>query len=185
MRRRQDLESELKALNDVLSSHNVSRTEELIDEDGFPRNDIDIVTVRKTRAHIVYIQNDLRDIMDKIEEGLHKVHANAREEKVHLGTTNYENESKPILSPFLKVDTVTDGSPAKLAGLQVDDLVLAFGSVTLQNFSSLQVIGSIVQYSKGKEIIVTVKRGENVNDLKLTPKDWSGKGLLGCNIVPY
>ena len=44
----------------------------------------------------------------------------------------------------------------------------------------------LVQHSKDTVVPVTVVRGSGrrVLDLKLTPRTWSGKGLLGCNIVP-
>lgn len=44
--------------------------------------------------------------------------------------------------------------------------------------------------SKEREVIVelyfqiTVSRNEQSISLSLTPRQWSGRGLLGCNIVP-
>ncbi len=44
----------------------------------------------------------------------------------------------------------------------------------------------IVQNSKGSPVTVKVVRGsaDRVVTLTLTPREWSGRGLLGCNIVP-
>ena len=41
------------------------------------------------------------------------------------------------------------GMHAFFQGLQVDDELLQFGSVTTENFSSLQDIAAVVQHSKG------------------------------------
>lgn len=41
-----------------------------------------------------------------------------------------------------------------------------------------------MENSRYKEISVKIKRGSNTFALTLTPKPWSGKGLLGCNVVP-
>ena len=44
----------------------------------------------------------------------------------------------------------------------------------------------LVQHSKDTPVPVTVVRGSGRRavDLKLTPRVWAGRGLLGCNIVP-
>lgn len=67
----------------------------------------------------------------------------------------------------------------------VDDLIMEFGSVNAQNFKGLKDIGVVVESSRNKPIIVKVKRSEHQNiALTLTPRPWTGKGLLGCNVVP-
>lgn len=160
-------------------------TNPLVDADGYPLAEVDIITVRKTRVKIIYLQNDLKSLMDEIEKGLHEIHAKARTKKEqpdHL--TEKHTEVLLEQKPFLLVDAVTDGSPAAKAGLKVNDLVTRFGSVNISNFSGLQMIGSLVQNSKSKELIVNIKRGEAEKVVKLVPDTWEGRGLLGCNVVP-
>lgn len=65
----------------------------------------------------------------------------------------------------------------------MDDFILSFGTVKYENFKSLQDIGAVVQHSVKRNVPVTVRRGDLIQYLVLTPKEWSGKGLLGCNIV--
>jgi len=69
-------------------------------------------------------------------------------------------------------------------GIQIDDLILEFGSVHCRNFKSLTDIGKLVENSRYKTINVKIKRGSNIIVLSLTPRPWVGKGLLGCNVIP-
>jgi len=181
------IEKEILALHEALESHHTNMTDELVDGEGFPRSDIDVLTVRKTRVRIIYLQNDLKNILKEIEEGLYNVHAKARENRPPVKKVDNSTISAD-LEPFLHVDLITEGSPAEKAGLEVNDMITRFGSITLDNFSGLKVIGELVNNSKGTEINVTVQRkldNKLVNkSLKLTPNVWSGRGFLGCNIVP-
>lgn len=69
-------------------------------------------------------------------------------------------------------------------GLQLEDAVIEFGSVNSKNFQSLQDVNKVVQASVNIAVRVKVLRSARVITLHLTPKAWSGRGLLGCNIVP-
>ena len=42
---------------------------------GFPRADIDVYQVRHARHSIRTKSNDLKDVLNKIESGLHNIHA--------------------------------------------------------------------------------------------------------------
>jgi len=185
--KKDEIEKEILALHEVLESHHTNMTDELVDGEGFPRSDVDVLTVRKTRVRVIYLQNDLKNILKEIEEGLYNVHAKARENRPPVKKADNSTISAD-LEPFLHVDLITEGSPAEKAGLEVNDMITRFGSITLDNFSGLKVIGELVNNSKGTEINVTVQRkldNKLVNkSLKLTPNVWSGRGFLGCNIVP-
>lgn len=61
---------------------------------------------------------------------------------------------------------------------------MEFGSINIKNFKSLKDVGSLVESSINKDVIVRVKRNANTIVLSLTPRPWSGKGLLGCNVIP-
>lgn len=69
-------------------------------------------------------------------------------------------------------------------GIQMDDLILEFGSISNKNFTSLKDIGTLVDNSRYKTVSLKIKRGPNTFALNLIPRPWSGKGLLGCNVVP-
>lgn len=66
----------------------------------------------------------------------------------------------------------------------MDDLILEFGSVNASNFRTVQDIGTVVQHSQGHSVSVRVKRNDKMLRLSLTPRMWSGRGLLGCNVIP-
>lgn len=66
----------------------------------------------------------------------------------------------------------------------VDDLIIQFGSVNCNNFKSLEDISRIVQHSINTSVTLIVQRGRSKLQLLLCPKQWSGRGLLGCTILP-
>lgn len=70
-----------KTINDhgqvLIANQNVGLKESLVDEHGFPRNDIDVYQVRQARHAIICLQNDLKALLKEIEEGLIAVHAEA------------------------------------------------------------------------------------------------------------
>nr|XP_044989035.1 26S proteasome non-ATPase regulatory subunit 9 isoform X1 [Jaculus jaculus] len=194
MRRKEEIEAQIKAYYDVLESQKgVGMNEPLVDREGYPRADVDLYQVRTARHNIICLQNDHKAVMKQVEEALHQLHARDKEKQARdmaeahreamsqrLGST--ENSTAP--QAFAKVNSVSPGSPASLAGLQVDDEIVEFGSVNTQNFQSLQNIGSVVQHSEGKPLNVTVIRSGGKHQLRLVPTRWAGKGLLGCNIIP-
>lgn len=62
----------------LVANKNVGMNESLVDEFGFPRNDIDIYQVRQARNQIICLQNDLKVLLKEIEQGLVEVHAEAK-----------------------------------------------------------------------------------------------------------
>ncbi|XP_037672858.1 26S proteasome non-ATPase regulatory subunit 9 [Choloepus didactylus] len=192
MRRKDEIEAQIKANYDVLESQKgVGMNEPLVDCEGYPRADVDLYQVRTARHNIVCLQNDHKAVMKQVEEALHQLHARDKEKQARdMAEAHKEALSRGLgqgLSPpqaFAKVNSISAGSPASIAGLQVDDEIVEFGSVNTQNFQSLQNIGSVVQHSEGKPLNVTVIRRGERHQLRLVPSRWTGKGLLGCNIIP-
>ncbi|CAL1675067.1 unnamed protein product [Lasius platythorax] len=187
MKDKEKIESDLRTLKEILDSNHVDMDEPLVDSEGYPRQDIDVYQVRHTRHKIICLTNDHKALMKKIEEGLHKVHAlsmgSEAQEPVPNVSDSQEIESVS-LEPFLRVNLVSPGSPAEIAGIQVEDLILEFGSIHYRNFKSLTDIGKLVENSRYKTVNLKIKRGSNSIVLSLTPRPWVGKGLLGCNVIP-
>ncbi|XP_067671598.1 26S proteasome non-ATPase regulatory subunit 9-like [Haliotis asinina] len=188
MKRKDDLESQVKELHALLDSQKSVGTDgPLIDTEGFPRSDIDVYSVRHARHQIACLQNDHKEVMREIEEELVNIHAQARQRlssrEEDMEVDREKPEEKPLVA-FARIDRVEVNCPASQGGVEVEDEVLMFGSVTADNFTGLQSIGSLVQHSKDKALSVTVRRKGQVLRLSVTPKTWSGRGLLGCNIVP-
>ena len=64
--------SECKSVLD--SEADVGMNGPLIDNEGYPRNDIDIVKVRTARQKIICLMNDHKEIMKKISDALESIH---------------------------------------------------------------------------------------------------------------
>ncbi|XP_003974932.3 26S proteasome non-ATPase regulatory subunit 9 [Takifugu rubripes] len=187
IKKKDNIEEQIKAYFDVLEDQGVGIEDSLVDEEGYPRADVNLYQIRTARHSISCLQNDHKAIMVEIEQALHRLHASekAKREKDETEAQEEAMEQQTSLPPpFALVDAVTQGSPASGAGLHVGDEVIEFGSVTAANFQNLQNIASVVQHSEGKPLRVVVIREGQKAAMSLTPQRWSGRGLLGCNIVP-
>ncbi|KAK5091313.1 putative 26S proteasome regulatory subunit [Lithohypha guttulata] len=195
--RKDNLEVELKALGAVLDSHGVTMQSTLTTFDGFPRADIDVAQVRVTRARIIHLRNDWKELMDKIEKALHQHHANIQAEEAKKPATVNQDSASTTSSgpppapeaPFAKVNSVEPESPANEAGLKAGDLIRRFGTAIWSNHERLRKVGEVVQQNTGRPILVKVSRqtGNQTQelDLRLTPRQgWGGRGSLGCHILP-
>lgn len=194
------LEAEIRALSNVLDSHGVNMTTSLLTPDGFPRADLDVAQIRTTRSRIIHLRNDYKALMDVIEKHIHEHFASLAEEGPAEEVENIDASShisrgwappppQILDAPFAKVNTVAAGSPADSAGLKAGDQLRNFGYVNHTNHDGLRRVGECVQGNEGREVIVKVSRpsGDRRQELQLTLKprrDWGGRGLLGCHIVP-
>lgn len=87
-----------KTINDcgeiLLANQNIGMNGKLLDDEGFPRADIDVYAVREARHKIICLQNDLKSIMKEIENGLINLHAEARTSNVTATTKMWALNSK-------------------------------------------------------------------------------------------
>eukprot|EP00833_Pecoramyces_ruminatium_P016546 jgi/Orpsp1_1/1190578/evm.model.d7180000079871.1 len=174
MRRKDAMEQEILEWEEILNSHKVGMTGSLLDSEGFPRSDIDIVQIRIARNKIICLKNDYKGIMKDIEQALYDVHKVNKEKKEQAKAQSLINQR-----PFAIVNTVADNSPAFEAGLLEKDKIISFGSINESNNENLKALARVVMDNKNKPINIVVLREENVTvNLTLTPKEWSGRGLL-------
>ncbi|XP_055353676.1 26S proteasome non-ATPase regulatory subunit 9-like [Paramacrobiotus metropolitanus] len=182
MRRKDEIEAELKALQDVLQSQgNVGMEGPLLDGEGYPRSDIDVYSVRHARHKIICLNNDHKALMKDIEEGLYAVHEQARHEYMDVDEKKAEDNNE--VKSFAKIQFVSPESPAASAGLEPGDLITAFGSVSSANFRSLADLATVVSNSENRAISVEVRRHSVNKRIALTPRKWNGRGLLGCSFL--
>jgi len=181
MKEKDSLEEEIKGFHDVLKSQGAGMDDPLVDSEGFPRNDIDVYQVRTARHNIRCKNNDLKKIVGKIETGLHNIHAQVRE---GAGVEEGQSITKEVPPALARVVVVCGGSPADEAGIKQGDLIARFGSVNSSNFTSLKSISEVVEHSENRTLPVTLIRYDRSVRVNLTPKTWSGQGLLGFKIRP-
>ncbi|ESZ99303.1 26S proteasome non-ATPase regulatory subunit 9 [Sclerotinia borealis F-4128] len=196
--KKDNIEAEIKALSGVLDSHGVDMSTRLLTPDGFPRADLDVAQIRSTRSRIIYLKNDYKALMSVIEKHIHEHFARLAEDPktVEPIIVNGAQASEIIGStdepalldlPFAKVNSIAAGSPADDAGLKAGDTIRNFGYVNHANHDGLKRVGECVQGNEGREVMVKVSRGLGRQELQLTltpRRDWGGRGLLGCHILP-
>ncbi|KLJ09970.1 hypothetical protein EMPG_14621 [Blastomyces silverae] len=203
------LEAELKELSGVLDSHGVNMSTSLTTFDGYPRDDLDIAQIRTTRARIIHLRNDYKDVMARAEQSVHDRFAqlhhqqNANCPPTTTTTTTAPSTSTSTIedsatssaqagiieTPFAKISTVADGSPAAQAGIKVGDAIRSVGHVNWTNHENLTKVAEVVQQNEGSAILFKLVRKYESGETKdltvqLTPRrNWGGRGLLGCHIA--
>lgn len=80
--------------------------------------------------------------------------------------------------PFAMVDEIADASPAAEDGLQLGDQIVKFGNVEAGD-NLLQRLASEAQSNQGHAIPVALIRQGTLVNIKVTPRTWQGRGLLG------
>ncbi|KAF8798959.1 hypothetical protein BYT27DRAFT_7246389 [Phlegmacium glaucopus] len=183
MAQKTNIEAELETHISILKANNVTMQTPLVDLEGFPRADIDIYAVRGARVRIIELRNDLKAVIDAIGKALEGIYNPSL-----ASSQNDSSSSERPLKPFAKVDGVAPGSPAAEAALQRGDLVVKFGQLDESSFqlSSLQPLADLVAENENQSISIRVIRSDKTVFLTLTPrKNWGGRGMLGCHIVPF
>lgn len=194
----------------------------LVDEEGFPRSDIDIHAIRSQRHRLAVLKTDYKTLSAELEKALQAALPPRSNDE---DTTPRVSETAPAVTatslmnssaqngsradstsaqrqlgsasdhtrvPFALVDSVSPGSPASAAGIQVQDRIVAFAGVSLRTrptvAAAMQALGATVREHNGRPVDLLVFRNERQSfvclKLTITPRSWSGNGLLGCHVVP-
>ncbi|KXS20864.1 hypothetical protein M427DRAFT_119410 [Gonapodya prolifera JEL478] len=174
---RDKLESEIRQFESVLRANGSDLTSPLVDDEGFPKADLDLPTIRSARNAIIRLRNDHKKLTDDIEASLHRFYAQSQIEKASATSTTNASASTV---PFARVNAVAPDSPASAAGLERGDQLLMF-----ENVNEISLLPATVSRNENKEIKVLLERANRgLLTVTLVPRKWSGKGLLGCHIVP-
>lgn len=107
----------------------------------------------------------------------------------HGTTPQHQRPPRDTRVPFALVDSVAPQSPSANAGLQVNDRIVAIGAISLRAFATpadaMSALPGLLNSHENVSVDVIVQReGGETLTLRLIPKRWSGRGLLGCHVVP-
>lgn len=153
LKKKDEMEMEIEGIMNSLGEAGLKGN--LVDSEGFPRSDIDIMAIRKLRNRYAVLQTDHKEIMKKIEVGLHELHSHSKPSASTTATSDTSsslasaagksktataaggNGKSNILSdidpstmtPMVLVESVSQFSPADEAKLLAGDKVIVFGSV--------------------------------------------------------
>ncbi len=132
--------------------------------DGFPRADIDVAQIRTTRARIIRLKNDLKEVMKQVQVVVEEHFAAGKTlepspsaQSWSAGTSG--SGASAIEPPFAKVNTVAAGSPAAEAGLKAGDRVTKFGTANYTNHERLSKVAQVVQQNENVGIPWSLWRG--------------------------
>nr|GLL45371.1 26S proteasome non-ATPase regulatory subunit 9 [Ipomoea trifida] len=167
----------------------------LLDSEGFPREDVDIYRVRANRQRLAVLRNDHKDVTEKISQNIQVLHSarlasgpsqdsgnlTSSTSSNFIATTTPSAMDVDIVSkPFALVDEITEASPAAEDGVQLGDQVVKFGDVESGD-NLVQRLAAEAQRNQGRAISVVVMRQGSLVNLSVTPRAWEGRGLLGCH----
>ncbi|KAN0066515.1 putative 26S proteasome regulatory subunit [Thecaphora frezii] len=199
------VDEELQFHQATLSANGVGLKSSLIDANGFPLPDKDLVAIRSARNRIAMLHSDSRAVRERVSKLLElAINGDPTDAATARTTTASERNTSgsiPALSttattaslqPFARINSVAVGSPAEAAGLRSQDLVLRFSSIDYRNSDGLKALARPGVVVDGVALEVVVQRGgsaplqtQDATTLRLVPASgWGGRGLLGCHIVP-
>ncbi|KAK4415100.1 26S proteasome non-ATPase regulatory subunit [Sesamum alatum] len=206
MEKRSGLEAEMNVIIERLCQPGgPGLSGNLLDSEGFPRADIDIPTVRADRNRLAELRNDHKDITEKINQNIQLLHSatlaprfasvkdsEPKDQDANVGmpssfsntiaggASNAMDVDLVVSRPFAMVDEITEASPAAEDGLQLGDQIVKFGNVEIGE-NLLQRLAAEAQQKQGQAVSLVVMRQGALINMTITPRVWSGRGLLGCH----
>ncbi|KAK9845822.1 hypothetical protein WJX81_003298 [Elliptochloris bilobata] len=176
--RREALEAEMAVHSQRLESAGLGLHSSLVDAQGFPLADVDVASARADRHALFMLAND------------HKTQAAPPHAAPAPRAAPLANRAAPLTNgppaarPYAVVDSVAPGSPAGMAGVRAGDQVVSFGGVAAAGGHELRQVAAAVQASKDRAMAMAVRREGRLEHLSVTPRRWSGPGLLGMHLRP-
>lgn len=92
-----------------------------------------------------------------------------------------ENNNANLPGAKIQITEVKADSPASLAGIQIGDEILKADDQ--ESFESVAEIQEYIGLRGGEEIILEMKRGNEVIPVKLVPTKNEGKGIIGVGLA--
>ncbi|XP_058127499.1 probable 26S proteasome non-ATPase regulatory subunit 9 [Anopheles ziemanni] len=173
IREKDKLDRKINDLGKILEANKIGMKEPLVDNEGYPRNDIDVAAVRHARRDIICLQNERSALYEQIHTALGAFHKQQKEKTVQSHNTPQHNQqhhepmdvsesnSAKIRLPFITVQTVVPGLGADQAGLKAGDQILQMGSLSASNFKSMQQVKTILDNSAGRTVRLLVRKADS------------------------
>uniref|UniRef100_A0A182NAE0 26S proteasome non-ATPase regulatory subunit 9 n=1 Tax=Anopheles dirus TaxID=7168 RepID=A0A182NAE0_9DIPT len=179
--RKKVLEERIEQHGLVLKANKTDMTQPLVDADDYPRNDIDVRSVREARHAINCLQTMRRSLLAEIEAAMSALHENARNNNgaEPMETDKARDDALPALKPFAIVESVESGLLAEQMGIGIGDQILQIGSLSTRNFKSLNQIQSVVSNSQGSTIRFLIRKPRTTTDVVLELPIHSHRTRLG------
>ena len=179
-----------KELEEIVSELGAESSSNLLDDEGFPRSDVDIVAIKTLRKRALLLKNDISAKSEELGAALEALHAVARVVTDGADGSVCELGAPPPPVPFCVVGPVEAESPASLGGLKEGDRIFAWGKLRPvekgKPIPSLKDLGEVAREcaTEGGALSLRVLRESAKLFLCLKPGVWNGKGILGCTILP-
>ena len=207
-KQREELEAEMASISQRLNGPNMPGLKgALVDNEGFPigGGDLDLYSVRADRQRYNSLKNDHLKLTNMIErevqallssssnnrggggadtdtttvntkENIEQKAVESTVPKTEAATTMTTTTTTTNRKAFAVVDILAPGSPADTDGLMLHDRVLDFGGAF-----SISDAAALIQNNVGKSHRVVVNRAGMDEIVNITPRTWSGNGLLGAH----
>lgn len=99
-----------------------------------------------------------------------------------------DEEVQGVVNPKVQILGVANDSPAEIAGIELGDSILTMeqrDSGSLAEPTTVKEVQSFTDTAKGKEIVLTLKRGKETKEVALTPRGEppAGQGAMGVALV--
>jgi 26S proteasome non-ATPase regulatory subunit 9 len=214
LKEKDSIEQEIMELNRWFETSRFGKTGPLVDAEGFPFPEVDLVIETRTKRHrYSCLQNDYSDIMRRVEAIVLPSNSTATTATTATTSTTTATSAdtptasaspSPPLLPFAVIDEVMASSPAEEAGLRANDRVVRFGRINLNtqptSQSAMLAVRDLVNASENRRIALVVERTvasttttdhspsqqqQQLVVIGLTPRRWKGQGLLGCHLRPF
>ncbi|CAL9728210.1 probable 26S proteasome regulatory subunit p27 [Monosporozyma unispora] len=180
---KQRVEEELTKFANYLESQDVDMNTNLVTEDGYPREDIDVLQIRLVRRNINMLRNDLNKVMEYSYTLLSSHFDNLNQPK--LNTTSQSSATRVEYKiPFAVINEIDINGPVFSAGVQNYDKLVSLGHIHAGNHMKLKSLqNEVIQNENQKLNLRVLRKDEEIIDLELIPtRNWNGRGLLGCRL---
>eukprot|EP00522_Entomoneis_paludosa_P014168 CAMPEP_0172457732 /NCGR_PEP_ID=MMETSP1065-20121228/23859_1 /TAXON_ID=265537 /ORGANISM="Amphiprora paludosa, Strain CCMP125" /LENGTH=218 /DNA_ID=CAMNT_0013211631 /DNA_START=47 /DNA_END=703 /DNA_ORIENTATION=+ len=135
-----------------------------------------------------HVQHQQTGSINRVKQHLMSLRARNTQQHNSQEEDNLEPFPSSNLEPIVRINMIKTGSPADVAGLKENDLIMRFGNTTHAAENPLQEISQLVPDAANQgmaiEVVILRRGDEESRTLQLKPSEWDGNGLVGFHIIP-